>query len=326
MLAGGLQLPVLLEAWTPAPVVAAVPADSGTINRTFVIETRAGHFFLRAYRPVERLHVEREHRLIAHARGRGLPVPAPIPTRRGGTILEREGRFYALFPPAAGRQVMRGQLTPALVHGAGTALARVHRALRDYPPALVAPRSVTATNTDDRAATIAEIDRLERVIRSRPEPDGSDRMLLGRLVERREWLRGSTPPDLPDLSQVERQVVHGDYQDTNLFFHGDEVSAIIDWDQSYAAPRAWEVVRTLHLVWGFAPDPSRRFIEAYRAELALPLEELDVAGTCYGEMRAQDLWAYRTIYDDGDDRPRRFFRPGPFRPLSDGWAALRSTL
>jgi Ser/Thr protein kinase RdoA (MazF antagonist) len=63
-------------------------------------------------------------------------------------------------------------------------------------------------------------------------------MLLRRLLERRDWLRSSSAPRLPDLSHLGCQVLHGDYQDANLFFRGHEVSAIIDWDQSYATPRA----------------------------------------------------------------------------------------
>jgi hypothetical protein len=79
-------------------------------------------------------------------------------------------------------------------------------------------------------------------------------------------------------------------------------------------------------MWGFAPDPCRRFLQAYRSEVPLPRDALDAAGMCNGEMRAQDLWAYGTIHDDGDDRPRRFFSPGPFIPLSAIWVALRPAL
>lgn len=53
---------------------------------------------------------------------------------------------------------------------------------------------------------------------------------------------------MEDLSSLEQQVIHGDYQEINLFFEDGKVSAVIDWDQSYVAPRASEVVQTLHYV------------------------------------------------------------------------------
>ncbi len=65
---------------------------------------------------------------------------------------------------------------------------------------------------------------------------------------RREWILGAGSAQPANLTALDQQLIHGDYQDTNLFFEHGQVSAIIDWDQTYLAAREWEVVRTMHLV------------------------------------------------------------------------------
>jgi homoserine kinase type II len=100
----------------------------------------------------------------------------------------------------------------------------------------------------------------------------------------------------------------------------------MDWDQAYVAPRAWEVVRTLHLVFAFDPGPCHIFLDAYQAEAPLTLVELEVAAAAYSHTRAHDLWPYEAVYLEDNDRARRFLRPGHFVPLSRPWSRLRATL
>ncbi len=236
----------ILDAWNVgAP-------DSGTINRTLLVETAGGSYALRAYRYGERAPVEREHAVIAHVRGLGLPAVGPLPLPGGATMLERAGRFYALFPRAPGIQLRRDELALGDIAAIGGFLAGVHRALRSFPAAQAARRP-SAIN---RAATLAGIDALDATIRARPTLDDVDHRAIERLVDRRAWIERSTDELLPDVSAIEQQTIHGDYQETNLFFQDGRVVAIIDWDQTYAAPRAWEVVRALHLVCRFALAPT----------------------------------------------------------------------
>jgi homoserine kinase type II len=157
----------------------------------------------------------------------------------------------------------------------GRFLAELHLALRNFPSERVPARSIDI----DPVATLRGIDRLLAVIRDRPVLDAVDRYALERLESRRVWIECSGSAALPDLSSLGRQVIHGDYQETNLFFDAGKVSAIIDWDQAYTAPRAWEVVRTLHLAFHLCLETCRAFLSAYRAELPLEPGDLDEAWT-----------------------------------------------
>jgi homoserine kinase type II len=317
----------VLVAWRIGPVLAAATPDSGTINRTLLVETAAGRFVLRAYRHAERQPVEREHAVIAHVCRHGLPAVAPLPLPGGGTILAREGRFYALFPHAPGAQVRRGQLAEREFAAMGACLAALHQALRSCPATPSARRAFAI----DRGATLAGIDELAAAIRELRSGCDFDRHVLRRLAARRTWVDQSPLEALPDLAGVAQQLIHGDYQETNLFFLNGRVAAIIDWDQNYVAPRAWEVVRALHLTCKFAVEPSRAFVEAYRAAAPLDLAELDLVARSYGLMRAHDLWLYRAIYLDGNDRLRQFVSsaddaPDVYVPIMDRWETVRRSL
>jgi len=317
----------ILSAWQIGAVHSISTPETGTINRTLLVDAVCGSYALRAYRHAERAPVEREHAVIAHVCMRGLPAVAPIALPSGATILEWEGHFYTLFPRAPGRQLTLGQLTKSDFAAMGAFLACIHQALRDVPPEYTARRDFAI----DRVATLMRADQIADVIRARPSLDDVDRYILDRLAARRAWIEQSPLDRLPDLSAIEQQVIHGDYQETNLFFRDGCVVAIIDWDQTYPAPRAWEIVRALHLSCKFAIEPCHAFLAAYREQLPLDSEELDLVAQSYGLMRAHDLWLYRAIYFDGNDRLRQFVTPndapsGQYTPIMDRWDAIRKTL
>ncbi len=312
----------LLSAWRIGAVHSISTPDLGTINRTLLVDTAGGSYALRAYRHAERSPVEREHAVIAHVRAHGLPAVAPLRLPSGTTILEWEGRFYALFPRAPGRQRARGQLTKADFAAMGVFLARVHAALRGFPIEQAARRDFSI----DRGATLADIDLLEAAVRTLPTPSEIEQSVLRQLADRRAWIAQSSFDTLPDISSLEQQVIHGDYQETNLFFQAGRVVAIIDWDQTYEASREWEIARTLDLVCKFEVQPSRAFLSGYRAHASLDPAALDLATTAYALMRAHDLSLYRAIYFKGNQRKRQFVSHEEFVSLAERWAALKERL
>jgi Ser/Thr protein kinase RdoA (MazF antagonist) len=312
----------LLSAWHIGPVLATATPTYGTINRTLLVDSGSGEYVLRAYRHRQRAPIAREHAVIADAIAHGLPAVGPIALPGDETILERGGRFYALFRRAPGAQIEHRAITAAHHMAMGEFLAHVHTALRGFPIEYAARRDFTT----DRAATLASITQIEAAVRARPMLTEFDQRVLTQLAGRRAWIARSPVDKLPDISALEQQVIHGDYQETNLFFQDGRVVAIIDWDQSYLAPRAWEIARTLDLVCDFDLESCRAFLAGYRAHMPLGSAELDRAATCYGLMRAHDLWLYRAIYFEDDQRKRQFVSHGEFVPHVDRWVALKELL
>jgi len=310
-----------LSSWRLGPILGASLPATGTVNRTFLVLTGSGAYALRAYRRPDRARVEGEHTAISYATKRGIPVCLPVPLPGGGTVVSQDGRLFALFPSAAGRQVHREELRNEEVAAAGRCLARIHLAFADFPIAQARPKPFAF----DTAGTLESLARIEATITGRAAQTDADRTALRHLAGRQRWLQQAAMLDEAmrcRFAALPLQVVHGDFQETNLFFEGADVSAVIDWDQCGVAPRAWEVLRALHLMLGLAPGPCRAFLAAYRGLCPLPPSELQEAAACYGALADQNLWVYEAVYLEGNDRVRPFLTPGEFVPFAARWREL----
>ena len=132
----------VVGAWGAGAIAAAAAPATGTVNRTVLLTTARGRFALRGYRPGARPGRPRA-RPDRLRRRPGVPAvaPLPLPLPGGGTVIERGGRFFALFPWAAGRQVARADVGGAEAAAMGEALGRLHLALRGFPPTGLPRRS-----------------------------------------------------------------------------------------------------------------------------------------------------------------------------------------
>lgn len=320
-----MNLTDLCAAWQLAPILRTWTPDTGTVHQTLLFSTVDGAYALRAYRYTtdDRRKIVSEHAIIAFSQSHGLPVLAPLPLPAGETILEHEGQFYALFPFASGYQIPRGKLTVREVSSMGAFLGQLHQVLQKYPSERVSQRSFSI----DHSATLATIATLEQAIHTQPQREEEDLQVLARLAQRRTWLTTTSPPDLECFAQLETQVIHGDYQETNLFFEHGEVSALIDWDQTYVSPRAWEIIRTLHYAFKLEVESCRIFLAAYRQIVSLTTVELDIVAATYGWIRAHDLWMYEELYLKGNQRVRQFLgSQSSFMPFAEQWTHFRHSL
>ncbi len=314
-----------LSAWRLGPILGATVPATGTVNRTTLVQTSGGAYAFRAYRrrAEGQARAEWEHTAISHAADRGLPVCRPLPLPDGGTVWEGGGELFALFPLAVGRQVRREKLGDGEVTAAGRCLAQVHLAFADFP----ITQARAKTFAFDTAGTLERLARVEAAITGRATRTDADRAALRHLAGCRQWLQQAAALDEDRqclFAALPHQVVHGDFQETNLFFNGGDVSAVIDWDQCGVAPRAWEVLRALHLMLGLAPGPCRALLAAYRNLCPLPQRELHEAAACYGVLADQNLWVYEAVYLEGNDRVRRFLTPGAFVPFDARWRDMTS--
>lgn len=317
-------LPQDLEAWNEwnlgSPRCIALPS-TGAVNRTLLIECDAGSFALRISQR-GRARVEWEHTAIRFAASNGIPVCVPAPLPSGGSIVALRDSLYGLFPTATGAQVARNDLGIPHAASAGACLARIHRAFRSFP----GERARRKNLHSDVDTAIFVIPFIKAEIRTRTALSEIDQWALAQLDGRRQWLLSHRhlAAEIPArLAALPRTVLHGDFQETNLFFNGTfAVTAVIDWDQSGSAARAWDVVRALDLMFALERDRSSAFLEAYRTIEALPYEELAEAAVCYGVLSAANLWVYETIYMQNDERAKQFILPGEFTAFEERWSRV----
>ena len=308
----------VLNAWQIGRIFSAVVPATGTVNRTLLVQAARGAFALRvSARGRER--AEWEHECIAFVGAQGVPVCLPIPTP-SGTILERGRHFFALFPLAPGQQIARAHLCPEHARTAGECLAHIHAALEKLP----AGRARVKNLTGDIAGAVALIPQLDAAIRALPAQIDTEQAARGQLAGRRAYLtqNEAEADGIPErLAALPQRVLHGDFQETNLFFENAQISAVIDWDQSGRAARGWEIVRALHLMFHLAPQRCQAFLDGYESVTPLDRGELEESAACYGLLSDSNLWVYAAVYLEGNARAKQFISLAPFVPFETQWKA-----
>lgn len=312
----------LLDHWDVGDIKSIVTPPTGTINTIRILTTDRGIYVLRVYRHQSSERIEREHRVVSWLHEQGIPAVVPLRTIEGNMLVVHSGFFVTLLPYISDAQFRRDELQGSQIIEMGRFLGRLHNALEKCPFTDIPPVKFDI----DRSATLSGINRIEGIIRSIDKPQPTDVYALKRLTTRRDWVESRSCEDTSHLWSLPLQVVHGDYQETNVFFKEDSISAVIDWDKVYMAPNVWEVIRTIHLMLEFDTERSIIFVKAYNRERPISINELDIASHCYGLMRAYDLWLFEGIYDDRNERLRQFIRPGGFVPIENKWSRLSPKL
>lgn len=319
----------VLEHWQLAEVTAVNQTFLGTMNDTFIVTTSDRRVVLRRHRLSRcRAMVEREHALMAHARERGMPCPEVLVARSGERLIEEAGRLYSLFEHAPGQQVPRGRLTATHAGSMGRALAYLHDSIADCAPVQGRPSGEPWGTADlpTSEETAHQLQRLLTVIRRRKEVTEVDRWAEERVRSQLAWLRTHLGAP-PTLSSRESRTLHGDYQDSNVFFNDHRrVCAVIDWDKSGYGSTAGEMLRAMLLSFDLDAVLCQAFLDGYRGFRAADLEDLYLEAELYSWRKLHDTWIYDTVYLSGDSRPSRFITPGTYTPFIDRWKAVHSTL
>ena len=326
----GLRDAEICQIWNIPPIRQTWLPQMGTIHHILLMSTISGKYALRryCYGPQERWRIQSEHAVASYVCEQGLPAIAPLPlhaTTQAETILEHNGHFYALFPFAEGTQIVREQMTSVgTIASMGRCLGELHHVLATYSPERVRRQSLSV----DASETLVQIDRLVSVIEAKTQVDEFDLHMATLLRQRANWLRHRVEVvDVKELTVLPQQPLHGDFQETNLFFADDRVSAIIDWDKASLAPRAWEVLRTLHYVFHMDPPRCLIFLEAYRQIFPLSSEELAITARVYGWVQANNLWACNAYYLEQNHRVRNLLSDGSaFVPFETLWAVIAASL
>lgn len=244
-----------------------------------------------------------------------MATPPPLETRAGGTLAQSGPQLATLFPLAPGAPVPRPALTPDHAAALGTFLAELHCRL----PAGV-PLDVPGVRAASVEHTLERLERVEAALLALPAPDEVDGWALTRTRQRLRHLRTSPLPD--HVPGFPFRFLHGDYHDGNVFFEGARPVALIDWEQTRLAPRAWEVVRCLHLSLRLEPALTGAFLGGYREGLPLSAAELEDGAAFYARLQERNVWTYESVYLEGNPGPRRFIRPPPYVPFTQDWAEL----
>lgn len=319
----------VLAHWQLGEVRTIHKSPLGTMNDTFIVTTSDRLAVLRRHRLSRcRAMVEREHALMGHARERGVPCPEVLWARSGEPLIEEGGRLYSLFEHAPGRQVRRCDLTAKHAASLGSALAQVHDSIADCTPVRHRPRGEPKGTADlpTSGETAARLQRLLTVVQQRRESTEADRWAEEHLRSRLAWLEAN-PGAPPTLASRESRTLHGDYQESNVFFDDQQrVCAVIDWDNAEYGSTSGELIRAMSLSFNIDAVLCQAFLDGYREIRQADLDDLYLEAELYSWRKLHDTWLYDTVYLIGDSRPSRFIAPGSYTPFIDRWNDVHSKL
>ncbi len=235
-----MDLGAITGAWPALAVTQLKPLTTGANNTVYLVDGSADQYVLRIYRnhaDIPRLDVE--HSILRALQQAKLPfaIPVPIAAADGHYCIqisdtERGNALAELFPFLPGSQPNRHDTTAA--HAAGEALGMLHLALEGVtlPGApMLAPLgdfSRRFPTLGDPAATLATLnadgESVRRIL-----------ALYQQLNERLPALYASLPC----------QMIHGDYDTSNILMADAHVTAILDFEFSTLDLRALDLAFAL---------------------------------------------------------------------------------
>ena len=234
-----------LRHWSLPAAVDRIEPGSGTANASVLVDAGGHSFVLKRRNP--RYAVEDwlafDHALMAHLRGRGIPVPLPLVARDGRTWLGMAGAIFELTAFLPGEEHRWGDA--GQVRAAGEMLGRFHLAGADFHP--------PAEKRWERYHSPASIARDLQVVLSESGPVSAARQ---EVMERAGSLARELLARLPDEAYhaLPHAIVHGDWHPANLKFRGTEVVGVFDLDWCTSQPRMVDLADGLLFFCGRRPE------------------------------------------------------------------------
>jgi homoserine kinase type II len=298
------------------PVIHGVtPVAAGFLSQNYVLHTGAERYFLKQYRFTERRRVAAAHEAKFYFAAANVPVILPLHTRNGERYFAFGERFYSLFPYVGGRHLPRGLFSPAALDSMAATLARIHRAGRHarLPSVGVSHAQKNYAHFVETARQI--LDKIPQ--RQRTAFDE----LAEAFIQLKLRLAAQNQSALAAIALASDHLVHGDYQDANLFFDQRErVSHVFDWEKTAIAPRGLELVRAIEFICFSNPDDytavfsaenfagARRFLQQYHEIYPITRAEFAAVSHVRYLHKLCSLWVESDHYLAGNQRVDLFLQ------------------
>ncbi|CAN5345270.1 homoserine kinase [soil metagenome] len=269
---------------------------AGTINTNLALETDRGRFFIRLNEGKAEADVAWEARLVMALAAAGVPAPPPLLARDGRPYAECLRKWASAFPWRAGHHLRADQITRARAETAGAALARLHLAGLELPVAW------HRDSIYDHAHLVTRFERCAQV---------DDEALTHAFALIREELAiASASTAIRDAAT--HGIIHGDLFRDNVLWEGEQLSAILDFEQASIGSLAYDLAVAINdWCWTGTPEIELAIalVDGYQRlrpltaadRAALPIE-LRASATRFTLTRITDVYLARVDNPDKDFR------------------------
>jgi Ser/Thr protein kinase RdoA (MazF antagonist) len=190
------------------------------INRVYEVEDKTGNgMVIKFYRPGRwsRQALQDEHDFLLELAAEEIPVIAPLPLQKGGTLGQYEDMYFAVFPRKGGRCVDEFDDDQWLA--IGRLLGRTH---------MVGARTLPRDRTHMHPA-VTTTNQVEFIRNSGLVPEdlmGAYTQITTRIIQEIE----------PLFANIESIRIHGDCHPSNLIYRPGESFFLIDFDDMVIGP------------------------------------------------------------------------------------------
>jgi len=253
------ELKAFLSDYALGEPVSCKGIAEGVENSNYLLRTERGTFILTLYeKRVAPAELPFFLALMDHLAQKGIACPTPVHGRDGKALRQLCGKPAAIVSFLDGMWPRR--IMPFHCAGVGDALARLHRAVADFPGRRANDLSLAGWRKLYEAC--------------RPRADEIEPGLADELGAELAALEQLWPKGLP------QGVIHADLFPDNVFFRGEAVSGLIDFYFACNDAFAYDVAICLN-AWCFENDGSFNITKArlllgnYRAQRNFDAAEFD---------------------------------------------------
>lgn len=295
---------------------------------TWRLETDNGSKFFKKFRGdivTSDTRVDEVLRTMDLFRSKGIPVPSPFKTSEGESYLTFEGSRYILYPFVDGRHIPSKDLNVQNIESAAKVLAKIHLIGKGQFPEL--SYKFKSWKTKDDFNTRIEI--IRQVINSKKELDQIDKKTLKDL-DAKSLIVNSNQLSYEEMGLLSDHLVHGDYQEMNLFFDDNgTVKWVIDFDTSQLNTRSRELARAIQLLCFTNTGKSKEdiekariFFKSYNQVYPITSEELKKGFIVQFMKLAYSYWVYTEYYITGTQNAAEWIINEPAQELQQYWLRL----
>lgn len=269
---------------------------AGTINSNYEVTAESGVVFVRVNEGKAEADVAWEAQLVAALADRGVITPAPRLALDGRPYAPLGGKFVSVFGWREGRHLEPHEITPGLASTFGAALAQLHVA------GLALPEDWRRGSIYDHAHLVGRFERFAGLADPELQP------AIAILGEELAYAK--------DMVVVRRRatqgIIHGDLFRDNVLWAGDQISAILDFEQASGGSLAYDLAVCINdWCWTGVPriDLAVALVAGYEHvrpltegdRVALPIE-LRAAAARFTITRITDVYLAKVTNPEKDFR------------------------
>jgi len=180
----------------------------------------------------------------------GVPVPKVIKTKYGDNFFIDQNQVYVAFKYIQGKHLdLTHKTEPSLkkIKNAAFALAQLHNASLKIDLVLPSKRTI-----------LTEINRGLEIRDKLIQSSEGGKKFVGELLFYQQWAKKNSN---------KKYLVHNDYRVGNVFFEGEQVKSILDFDWACKGPAIKDVAHSL-VEWSFpdgTTEPNQKVFDTFLA-------------------------------------------------------------